>query len=183
MRRFSITLPVSLVLSMLVSVTAGFAYPSYGWHNGLMFLLMFAVIVLSVQKIKSMPGPTAVAGLIPLYMEILAAVVVSALCGFVGIHLGGGEQNFADLAYYVLSVALVGFVAVCASVNYAVRAKDALVSPVFKQVAVYAVAFVAGLIAVAVDSESHLAAAVVCAVICAVLSVWLISGASKGSYY
>lgn len=183
MRRFTITLPVFLVLSMLLSITAGLVYATYGWHNGLLFLLMFVVMLLSSQKIKNLSGPTAVAGLIPTYLEMVAATVVSVLCAYAGIHLGGGSQDFGALAYYAVTILLFGFLTVCVSVNHAVLAGDGLVSPVFKQFVIYFLAFVLGLAAVGIDSSSQYVAVIVDAVFTVVVSVLMIRSASKGSYY
>ena len=171
---------VSFVLSMLFSVTAGFLMAEYGWHNGLLFLLVFVVVALTTYELREYKGSTVIPQLMPMFINTLVVVVVSALCSFAGICLGNGPTDFVLLAYYVVSMAAFGFLSTCVSVNNAAHAYQSnSASPLLTSLVVYAVAFIFGLIAVANDDGSQPFVVVGYVVFCVVLSFIMMMRASR----
>ncbi len=178
--RFTFNPVMSFILSMLFSITAGFLYSDYGWHNGFMFLLIGIDIALLTYTLREYSGTEAVSRLMPMFMNVIVIAVVSVLCGVAGISLGNGSWNAGDLAVYFVAVLAFGFVSVCLSVYNAVTFEDArFAGPLLTAVIVYFIVMVFGLVAVANDSDSQMlviAAYAVVAFVIGFLFMWRSSG-------
>jgi len=176
------TLPLLLVLTMLVSVAAGFFRADYGWHNGLLFLLMFILIGLSTFELRRYQGSEAIPYFMPAFLSTAVAVLVCILCGFAGISLGNGHWDFESLVCFAVSLLATGFLSASLSVSNAVRAANgSLLGPTFISLVVYAVALIFGLNAVADDTgEQFITAAAYC-VFCIIASFLLIFTASRNA--
>ncbi len=157
MPRFTFNPVVSFILSMLFSITAGFLYADYGWHNGFMYLLIGIDIALLTYTLRDYRGSEAVSRLMPMMFNIVILAAVSVLCGIAGISLGDGSWDGISLAVYVVAVIGFGFVSVCLSVFNAVTYDDArFAGPLLTSVFIYIVMMILGLVTVANDSDSQL---------------------------
>ena len=175
---------VSFVLALLFSVTAGFFYADYGWHNGALFLLIVIVVALTTYELRVYRGSEAVSRLMPTFLNTLVITVVSIFGSFAGISLGNGSADLMLLVYYVVSIVAFGFLSTCLSVNNAVHASDdRFIGPLVMSLFIYVVAFVFGLIAVANDDSSQALVAVGYVVFCVVLSFILMGNASRARTY
>ena len=176
MPRFYFSPVTSFILSMLFSITAGFLYADYGWHNGFLFLLVCIDIALLTYTLREYQGTEAVSRLMPMVMNVLVLAVVSVLCAFAGISLGDGSWDAASMAVYFVSVMGFGFMSVCLSVHNAVTYDDArFAGPLLTSLVVYGIMVIFGLIAVADDSGSQLLVAagyVAACVIVGFLFMW-----------
>lgn len=148
---FSFRAPVALVAALLLSITAGFAYPSQGMNNGLLFLVACIVICLSTFGLRSERGPSAVALMMPAFLVTAAIAVVSALCGYAGSSLGQGPGfDAAAFAVYLAVTVVFGFVSTCISVRGAVSDREVRsIGSVLPAAVIYAAVFVLGIAVVA----------------------------------
>jgi hypothetical protein len=157
MPKLTFTPLMAFVLTMLFSITAGFLYANYGWHNGFLFMLVVVIISFLSYTLREYRGTEAVTRLMPMVMNILVIAVVSVLCAFAGISLGNGAWDATSLLCYFLAVMSFGFAAVCVSVYNAVTADDGgFVGPTLTAIIVLAITFIIGLIVVADDQSNQL---------------------------
>lgn len=182
MNGIRLTLPVVLVLSLLLSVTVGFFRAEYGFHNGLLFLVMFVIIGLTTYELRDFKGTEVIPYFMPTFLTTLAASVVSIFSAYAGISLGNGYLDFGELACYAIAVVAAGFLSTSISVYNAIRAYDDLfLGPTVTSVIIYAAAFIFGLVAVAEDTGSQIMIAAGYAVFCFVVSVLLIYNGSRNA--
>lgn len=155
--RLFLTPLMAFVLSMLFSITAGFLYAGYGYHNGFLFLLVCIIVGFLSYTLREYRGMEAVTRLMPMVINVLVIAIVSVLCAFAGISLGNGSWDATALLCYFLAVMSFGFAAVCVAVYNAVTADDGgFAGPAMISLIVYGIMFIVGLIAVANDSGSEL---------------------------
>ena len=157
MPRFTFNPLFAFILALLFSISAGFLYADYGWHNGLMFLLIGIDIGLLTYTLREYQGVEAVTRFMPMLINVAVILVVSVFSGFAGISLGNGSWDATSLAAYAVSVVAFGFVAVSVSVYNAVTYDDArFVGPLITSLIVYAIVIIFGLVAIADDAGSQL---------------------------
>ena len=157
MPKLTFTPLMAFVLTMLFSITAGFLYANYGWHNGFLFLLVCIIIGFFSYTLREYRGMEAVTRLMPMVMNILVIAVVSVLCAFAGISLGNGAWESTSLLCYFLAVMSFGFASVCVSVYNAVTVDDGgFAGPAITALIVYGIMFIIGLVAVADDQSTQL---------------------------
>ena len=180
MPRFTFNPVTAFILALLFSITAGFLYADYGWHNGFMFLLIGIDIGLMTYTLREYQGTEAVSRLMPMVMNVLIVTVISVLCGFAGISLGNGSWDAGSLAAYAVCAIAFGFASVCLSVHNAVTYDEArFAGPLITSLIVYAIVMVVGLVAVADDAGSQLMVTAGYAVLCIVIGflfMWRSSG-------
>ena len=182
MNGIRLTLPVVLVLSLLLSVTVGFFRAEYGFHNGLLFLVMFVLIGLTTYELRDYKGTEVIPHFMPTFITVALAGVVSIFSAYAGISLGNGFIDLSELACYAVAVIAAVFLSTSISVYNAIRAYDELfLGPLFTSLVIYAAAFIFGLVAVAEDTDSQLVISAGYAVFCLVVSILLIYNGSRNA--